>query len=413
MHRRTVIKALLVASLLLGLSLSTAGARQIWTEQHAQAGLEAARSRVEGSLKSAVAVGLLPGELAPYRSRLAHLSSQSPPSSIPFWSSSRASFYDSQARAYRRLARDIRLGMRAVTQQTRGESSGALRSLAHEIDLARTLDVDPGAAPSVLSRDQESFHAAATPRQYRTVRADAERAASRLDSPVRSRQQYVAGVLRAAGNSASGVDQRADAEVQSVGPRLDLLALLTSRAGNYRTALARLDAAVHAQPTPFAAAVKEAAVSAVVAEAAADYARTVPQKMIVVSTEQQSAQMYENGRVIYSTPVTTGGPELPTDHGVFHVYLKLSPFTFHSPWGPDSPYYYPPTPVTYWMPFDGGEGLHDASWRSNFGPGSNLAPTDLGTGNTILGTHGCVNLPFAAAQFIWDWAPVGTTVVVV
>ena len=53
------------------------------------------------------------------------------------------------------------------------------------------------------------------------------------------------------------------------------------------------------------------------------------------------------------------------------------------------------------------------SWRRNFGPGSNLAPTDLGTGNYILGTHGCVNLPFDAAQFVWDWAPVGTTVVVI
>jgi hypothetical protein len=65
------------------------------------------------------------------------------------------------------------------------------------------------------------------------------------------------------------------------------------------------------------------------------------------------------------------------------------------------------------MPFDGGEGLHDASWRSNFGPGSDLAPTDLGNGNTILGTHGCVNLPLDAAQFIWNWAPIGTTVVVI
>jgi hypothetical protein len=65
------------------------------------------------------------------------------------------------------------------------------------------------------------------------------------------------------------------------------------------------------------------------------------------------------------------------------------------------------------MPFDGGEGLHDAWWRSDFGPGSNYAPTDLGTGNYILGTHGCVNLPMDAATFVWNWAPLGTTVVVV
>jgi len=118
-------------------------------------------------------------------------------------------------------------------------------------------------------------------------------------------------------------------------------------------------------------------------------------------------------KLVLDTPVTTGGPELPTDHGVFHIYFKASPFVFHSPWPPGSPFYYFPTPVQFWMPFDGGEGLHDASWRSDFGPGSNLAPTDLGTGRSIQGTHGCVNLPFDAAQFIWDWAPLGTTVVVI
>ncbi len=57
---------------------------------------------------------------------------------------------------------------------------------------------------------------------------------------------------------------------------------------------------------------------------------------------------------------------------MFHIYFKARPFTFHSPWPPDSPFYYSPTPVQFWMPFDGGEGLHDASWRSDFGPGSNL-----------------------------------------
>jgi hypothetical protein len=194
---------------------------------------------------------------------------------------------------------------------------------------------------------------------------------------------------------------------------LGLLGLLTNRVQAYNSDLTRLNAAVHAQRSAFAAAVKEGPLDAEVETIAADYARTIPAKMIVVSTESQHADMYERSRIVYSTDVTTGGPELPTDHGVFHIDFKASPFVFHSPWPMGSPYYYSPTPVQFWMPFDGGEGLHDASWRSNFGPGSNLATTDLGNGNTILGTHGCVNLPFAAAQFVWDWAPTGTTVVVV
>ena len=41
------------------------------------------------------------------------------------------------------------------------------------------------------------------------------------------------------------------------------------------------------------------------------------------------------------------------------------------------------TPVDYWMPFNGGIGMHDATWRSSFG----------GTIYKTGGSHGCINLP--------------------
>ena len=50
------------------------------------------------------------------------------------------------------------------------------------------------------------------------------------------------------------------------------------------------------------------------------------------------------------------------------------------------------TKVTYWMPFNGGIGLHDANWRSSFG--GNIYQTN--------GSHGCINLPTAAAKEIYD-----------
>lgn len=50
------------------------------------------------------------------------------------------------------------------------------------------------------------------------------------------------------------------------------------------------------------------------------------------------------------------------------------------------------TPVSYWMPFNGGIGLHDASWRSSFG----------GTIYKTNGSHGCVNLPPAVAKTIYE-----------
>ena len=48
--------------------------------------------------------------------------------------------------------------------------------------------------------------------------------------------------------------------------------------------------------------------------------------------------------------------------------------------------------VNYWMPFNGGIGLHDATWRSKFG----------GDIYVTSGSHGCINLPKDKAEKIYD-----------
>ena len=50
------------------------------------------------------------------------------------------------------------------------------------------------------------------------------------------------------------------------------------------------------------------------------------------------------------------------------------------------------TPVSYWMPFNGGIGLHDASWRGSFG----------GSIYKTGGSHGCINLPPKTAKTIFE-----------
>lgn len=60
------------------------------------------------------------------------------------------------------------------------------------------------------------------------------------------------------------------------------------------------------------------------------------------------------------------------------------------------------TPVNYWMPFDGGIGLHDATWRGRFG--GQIYKTN--------GSHGCVNLPLSAAKNIYEFAYTGMPVIV-
>ena len=60
------------------------------------------------------------------------------------------------------------------------------------------------------------------------------------------------------------------------------------------------------------------------------------------------------------------------------------------------------TPVTYWMPFNGNIGLHDATWRNKFG----------GSIYVKSGSHGCVNLPYKTAKTIFENVEAGIPVIV-
>jgi lipoprotein-anchoring transpeptidase ErfK/SrfK len=137
----------------------------------------------------------------------------------------------------------------------------------------------------------------------------------------------------------------------------------------------------------------------------------MPPKAIMVSIAEQALRAYQDGRLVLFTYVTTGRPELPTVTGHFYIYEKVTPWQFISPWPLGSPYYYPPTWIKYWMPFYSGYGLHDAWWRQHYGPGTNVYGDGPGSSEPT-GTHGCVNIPFAQTQWLWNWAPVGTPVVV-
>ena len=126
-------------------------------------------------------------------------------------------------------------------------------------------------------------------------------------------------------------------------------------------------------------------------------------KLIVVSLATQSLTAYDNGRVVATTVVATGRPALPTLTGTFHIKAKYAPYQFVSPWPKSSPYWYASAWVKYAMLYDdGGYFIHDAPWRTVWGPGA----------NQTNGTHGCVNVPLNTMGFLYKWAPVGTTVVI-
>jgi hypothetical protein len=133
---------------------------------------------------------------------------------------------------------------------------------------------------------------------------------------------------------------------------------------------------------------------------------------IVVSLSKQNLVAYQDGNVFLTSLVTTGNKALPTPTGTFTIMQKVHPFTFISPWPKSSPYYYKPSKVKWAMLFKaGGYYIHDAPWRTAYGPGTNAETGTPGTNYT--GTHGCVNVPADVAQKLFAWAPVGTVVEVV
>ncbi len=107
---------------------------------------------------------------------------------------------------------------------------------------------------------------------------------------------------------------------------------------------------------------------------------------VEVSIENQRVWMYLNGECIVDTPVVTGNISAGhnTRKGVFSLTYKTRNATLRGPGYASFVY--------YWMPFDGGIGLHDATWRSSFG--GNIYKTN--------GSHGCVNMPLEAAKTVYN-----------
>ena len=115
---------------------------------------------------------------------------------------------------------------------------------------------------------------------------------------------------------------------------------------------------------------------------------------IAVSISEQHLWYYRNGSLKVSTNVVTGHKgKHDTPKGTYRIYGKTAGTYLI---GDDYR-----TWVNYWMPFSGGYGLHDADdWRSTYG----------GSIYTYNGSHGCVNMPYWAAETIFYSAPVGILV---
>jgi lipoprotein-anchoring transpeptidase ErfK/SrfK len=128
-------------------------------------------------------------------------------------------------------------------------------------------------------------------------------------------------------------------------------------------------------------------------------------KAVVVRLGAQTLTAYLNGKPVLRTPVTTGRAALPTPVGSYRIEAAYSPYTFTSPWPPGSPYWYPPTPVTWAMPFHGGDFLHND-------PGEPANAFGKGSENGPYASHGCVHVPHSAMAYLFHWLPIGASVIV-
>ena len=107
----------------------------------------------------------------------------------------------------------------------------------------------------------------------------------------------------------------------------------------------------------------------------------------------QHVYMYENGALTWDAPCVTGNvsKNYTTPEGIYSLTYKQTDRVLRGAKRADGTYEYE-SHVDYWMPFNGGIGFHDASWRSKFG----------GTIYQYSGSHGCINLPVDKAKLLYE-----------
>lgn len=122
---------------------------------------------------------------------------------------------------------------------------------------------------------------------------------------------------------------------------------------------------------------------------------------VEVDIGSQTLYLVQNHKKVLSTGVVTGKVTdgHATPQGVFKLQGKQRNATLRGRNADGSDY---ESKVSYWMPFNGGIGLHDAPWRGSFG----------GSIYYRGGSHGCVNMPPWAAARVYNVIEVGWPVVV-
>jgi len=117
------------------------------------------------------------------------------------------------------------------------------------------------------------------------------------------------------------------------------------------------------------------------------------EKMITVDTGSQRLYAWEGGQIQNEFIVSTGMRYTPTIKGSFKIQRKVPLQDMRGYYPPYEPYFIKDVPNV--MYFYGAYAIHGTHWHNKFG---------------YRASHGCVNLKLADAQWLFDWAQIGTRV---
>lgn len=116
-------------------------------------------------------------------------------------------------------------------------------------------------------------------------------------------------------------------------------------------------------------------------------------KLITVDLGKQMLFAWERGQIVHQTKVSSGLPKKPTVKGSFSIYWKRPKQDMKGQSKEYGKYFYKDVPNVMYFYQD--YAIHGAYWHNRFGrPNS----------------HGCVNVPVASAQWLYNWAQQGTRV---
>ncbi|NJP06987.1 MAG: L,D-transpeptidase [Chloroflexaceae bacterium] len=119
-------------------------------------------------------------------------------------------------------------------------------------------------------------------------------------------------------------------------------------------------------------------------------------RRVEVNLSTQWLTAYEADLPVYYAPVATGRDGFNTPTGTYAIYEKLPSQTMAGSAGGES-WYVPNVPWVMYVV--GGVALHGTYWHNVFGTGTRMS-------------HGCINLRMDDAQWLYEWADIGTTVVI-